>query len=176
MVLALALALSLTGAAFAAGVPKAACFLMVNYGDVLHLNLKNMGTAKSSSGNVKMYAVSGNQQYIDPTLGPFYSFPVTGTAYISPGTTWVHAVLTGGYTYQDDTDPNNPLVGMASIIEEVWWDLTATGTPEVYLRWSDDTATYATERYDLNLIDCATDPIPFAAKNLKSPRQKLFKR
>jgi hypothetical protein len=150
----LVLALSLTGAAFAASVPKTVCLYMVVWGDVLHLNLKNIGTASTTylgaPAKVKMYAVNGNHHF-----GSAYSFPTTGTAYVEPGTTTVHMSLTGSFGATLNT-----------VAEEVTWDYTATTNPvgSVNLRYIANT-NGSTLTFNLNLIDCATDPIPFNVDN-----------
>jgi hypothetical protein len=108
----LALSLSLTGAALAAG-PKPACF-QFGFSDTIHLIFKAMGTAKTSAGNVKMYAVHGE------STTATYSVPLAGTAHIQPGTGIVHFSVAG-----------QTLVGldMLTFQFEGFWDTAVSSLP-----------------------------------------------
>jgi hypothetical protein len=144
----LTLALFLSSAAFAKAGPKSICLLMVGYDDVLHLVLKASGTATAQNGKVKTYVVTGNHHF-----GVTYSFPISGSAYVSPGTTTVHATISG--TRVVGGEP-------ATFVENVQWDYAATTDPvgTVVFRRIDDIVN-PNQTYDLNLVDCTTDDIPY---------------
>jgi hypothetical protein len=156
----LVLALSLTGAALAAGPPKSVCLNMVGFEDTLHLLLKPAGVAKASNGNVKMYSITGNQHF-----GAIYSFPVSGTAYVSPGTTIVQASITGSYRATDE---------LITFVENVQWDYASTTNPvgTVWLRLITDVIV-VNFNFPLNLVDCTTDPIPFIAEDQAIPEKLI---
>jgi hypothetical protein len=156
----LTLALSLTGAAYAVTVPKSVCLFMNGWGNTLHLLLKPAGVAKASNGNVKMYSITGNEHF-----GAAYSFPVTGTAYVSPGTTIVQASITGSFRSGGE---------LYTSVENVQWDYAATTNPvgTVWHRNIPD-AVLANQIFTLNLVDCTTDPIPFSAEDEAIPEQLI---
>jgi hypothetical protein len=109
----LALSMSLTGAALAAG-PKAACFQLGAFSDVIHLTFKALGTMKTSAGKVKVYAVNGE----DASGGS--SVPLVGTAHIQSGTTIVHFSVAG------QTDSGG---GMLTYQFEGFWDTAVSSLP-----------------------------------------------
>jgi hypothetical protein len=143
----LVLTLFLTSAAFGAG-PKSICLYMAGYGDVLNLTLKAGATVKAQNGNVKMYSVSGNHSWPGN-----YGFPVTGTAYVLPGTTTVVASITGVRLAGAE-----PLV----YVENVTWDYAAIADPvgTVNFRWIGD-AVNGNQAYPLNRVLSTDYDIPF---------------
>jgi hypothetical protein len=104
-----------------------------------------------------MFLITGNQHY--PGLG--YSFPITGSAYVSPGTTIVQASISGSFLTGAE---------LYTHLENVQWDYASTTNPvgTVQVRINTDVIN-SDFTYPLNLVDCATDPNPFSAEDEAIP-------
>jgi len=118
-------------------VPKNLCF--EEEGGVYYYNLvlKAQGNMRTPDGNVKSYAVTGHH------AGTF-DWPVSGSAYVAPGTpTILHATFGGHYG------------GEAYDISfyELFYDL-ATQTGTLYWRYDFDSGTINTGSSTINILDC----------------------
>jgi hypothetical protein len=144
----LTLALFLSSAAFAKAGPTSICLYMDGYGDVLNLTLKAGTAVNAQNGKVKMYLVTGNHSWPG-----HMGFPVTGTAYVIPGTTTVVASITG--TRVDVAEP-------VTYVERVQWDYAATVDPvgTVDFREIMD-AVGGNQHYPLNRVLSTDYDIPF---------------
>lgn len=134
--------------AMAAGpkVPKSLCFNLVTYAADHHqLAIKNIGTVPTSSGNVKMYMISG-YAYTG------YIGPVHGSGYVAPGTTILHATYSGKVqTTQHDLES-----------WELFYDLSTNSGP-IYVRYDRvNGTTIFTATDSVTMTDCATLSIPSA--------------
>jgi hypothetical protein len=144
------LTLALTGPAVAAEpkVPKLVCF-QYNAGwalnDVVHLTFKLMGTATTSAGKVKMYAVNGEHHW---DAG---SFPVTGTAHLNGSV--LHWNATGTVYYGNE---------LITFVEEWTWDVTTTNPAAGHWRRIMD-AVQADVADSLTLVDCTGSAFPYDA-------------
>ena len=112
--------LCIASSAMAGGVkiPKAVCLDFTSYGDYHCLTLKSNGAVTTFDGKVTMYLIGGTGY-----TGASNFCPLTGTAYVIPGTTTMHA----NYGGKDG--------GATSTLRqwEVQFDLL-TGTGTIYTR------------------------------------------
>ncbi len=145
----LTLALGLAGITPAVGAgPKTACFQMGDFPDVTNLTFKALGTASTPNGKVKVYAVHGNH-----SLAGAFSFPVSGTAYMLPGSSKVHWSVTGS-----DVDFTKTFYLFS---QEGFWDTAAIVNPvgKVSYTWINPIGTGGgLNDLDLKKCDCVAIP------------------
>jgi hypothetical protein len=120
---------------------------MGGLGDVTNLKFKAMGTSTTPTGKMKLYAVNGNH-----TNYWLYNVPVSGTAYMLPGSTTVHWSITGSEVDYGD---------FWIFAQEGFWDTAITANPvgTVNYRWINSGSWSGFDGLTLQKGDCSNMPV-----------------
>jgi hypothetical protein len=129
----------IASSAIAAGVkvPKTLCLYETSYGWSFQLVIKSQGSMPTANGTVISYSITGHRSSTST------SFPISGSAYVAPGSTILHANFDGQY------DGGNRSFSSSELFYNL---VTNTGT----LQWRFD---YASGNINhgsstVNFIDC----------------------
>lgn len=152
--------LSITSSAMAtnvkAKVPQQLCLEFSSFGDYQQLSLKKIGTVTDYGSKVTTYAITGS--IYNGAYGP-----VSGSAYVIPGTTTLHASYNGTFGGYGPTACNYELfLNLATGVGS--WHFVYNGTTN---RIDSDT-TYAGE---CSYFDVPGDKIEGAVYSLTTPKQ-----
>jgi hypothetical protein len=147
----LILALSLAGAALAAGPPKAACLTIGAGWGTLSMVTKKAGNVTKASGKVTLYNI--NAEFVLHGLG--FSFPMVGTGHLV-GTTFHFNVSGGGFAGAN-----------GNIIYSIGaqWDTANPAAQTSRFRLLFDAGDTGFDA-PFAAIDCAADNIPYDATGL----------